>query len=104
MPKSSDDERAKLANALERYRNAVQQYGWQATLTPKQLSYLGFLERASEILGVITGVTLIGGVLFLLFNYGIGNFLWICLKLVIYSPVIILAMPLHILGFLVSLL
>lgn len=91
-------EKDKLKAALEEYRVAKKEYGWQAALTPEQLSNLRFWEQTSEILAGITGITVIVGILFLIFNYGIVNFLWICLKLVLYSPLIILAIPLHIIG------
>ncbi len=92
-------EKDKLKAALKEYRVAKKEYGWQAALTPEQLSNLRFLERTSEILSGITGITVVVGIFFLIFNYGIMNFLWICLKLVLYSPLIILAIPLHILEF-----
>lgn len=93
-------EKDKLKAALKSYRAAKKEYGWRATLTPKQLFILSFLEGTSVLLVLITVIAVVGGILFLIFNYGIVNFLWICLKLVLYSPLIILAIPLHILEFL----
>lgn len=92
-------EKDKLKIALEEYRAAKKEYGWQATLTPRQLFIFSFLEGVSALLVLIAVIAVVGGILFLIFNYGIVNFLWICLKLVLYSPLIILAIPLHILEF-----
>ena len=103
MNNISDEGKNKLKSALEEYRAAIKVYSWQATLTPEQLSSLRFWEQTSQFFFNVTVITVFVGILFLIFNYSIVNFLWICLKLVLYSPLIVIAIPLHILDFLLGL-